>query len=442
MTLHWLASQVWRHRVAGVTLILGVTFLLILVGTHLLQHSGSNDFHKGWSETSLKERQELAVNAKQRPANLYQDHKERRVTPSLAAQAKKDSIHFTWSYIPPVVFLKTHKTGGSTVQNVLFRMGEKDGATFAFPYYTYQFSYPDKFRADFVDELPEGSSNFDILCSHMRLDIEELRPMMLPNTIYVTILRDPVLTFESVFSCYTSTVPAFTLAKKAAEHRSALSMFLESPESFWDPKEPRNGLAKNPMSFDLGLDGQKWDSWPTDLTQLEETFQLVMIAEHFDESLVLLGALLKLELEELAYVHFNTRSAQDLTPLDDITKAKIRAWNRMDVLLYDFFLHLFWEKAARYGMERLKKDVARLRASTDRIRQKCVSRKEVPPGELEDLLRPVQTDSATILGYHVQGNLTKQDQGFCMRFVLPERHYHAHLYFQQYGRAMRPVPTA
>uniref|UniRef100_A0A3B4ZVH1 Galactose-3-O-sulfotransferase 2 n=1 Tax=Stegastes partitus TaxID=144197 RepID=A0A3B4ZVH1_9TELE len=349
----------------------------------------------------------------------------------------KDSMHLTWSYTPPVVFLKTHKTGGSTVQNLLFRMGEKDGATFAFPHYTYQFNYPDKY-------LPEGSSNFDILCSHMRLDIGQLRSMMPPNTIYVTILREPVLTFESVFSCYTSTVPAFTFAKKAAavEHRSALSMFLESPDSFWDPKEPRDGLAKNPMSFDLGLDDQQWDSWQTDLTELEETFQLVMIAEHFDESLVLLGALLKLEFEELAYVRLNARSAHSLTPLDDITKARIRAWNRMDVLLYDFFLKLFREKAAQYGLERLNRDVARLRASADRISKKCVSRKEVPPGELEDLIRPLQTDSATVLGYEVKGNLTKQEQGFCMRFVLPEHHYHAHLYFQQYGRAMRAVPAA
>lgn len=61
------------------------------------------------------------------------------------------------------------------------------------------------------------------------------------------------------------------------------------------------------------------------LTLLEETFQLVMIAELFDESLVLLGALLKVELEELAYVCFNTRCTQDVAPPGDITKARIRA---------------------------------------------------------------------------------------------------------------------
>lgn len=296
-----------------------------------------------------------------------------------------------------------------------------------------------------MDELPDGASQFDIICSHMRLDLGQLKQVMPPNTIYFTILRDPLQTFESIFSYYASTVPAFSLAKKAAEaaeHKSALSLFLESPESYWDPKEPRNGLGKNPMSFDLGLNSQQWNSsWPADLTLLEETFQLVMIAEHFDESLVLLGALLKLEPEELAYVRLNARSTQDVTQLDDKTKARIRSWNNLDVVLYDFFVQLFWEKAEQYGLERLKMEVARLRASTERIRQGCVAREGVPPGELEDLVRPWQTDTVTILGYQVQGNLTQQELGFCVRLVLPELQYHAHLYFQQYGRDMRAVPT-
>ncbi|XP_044038394.1 galactose-3-O-sulfotransferase 2 [Siniperca chuatsi] len=449
MTVHWLATQLWRYRVAVLMVTLGVSFLLILVGSHLLQHSSPHDWHKGRSKEPVEDREGLAANANQRPNNPYQDHKRRSDTQPSGAQAQKDAniynILRTRTRSPPVVFLKTHKTGSSTVQNLLFRMGERDKATFAFPQYTYQFSYPDKFRAEFVDELPDGSSQYDILCSHMRLDVGQLKQVMPPNAIYITILREPLRTFESVFSYYTSAVPAFTLAKKAAEtagHKSALSVFLESPESFWDPKEPGNGLGKNPMSFDLGLNSRQWtSSWPADLILLEETFQLVMIAEHFDESLVLLGALLQLELEELAYVRLNTRSPQDVTPLDDITKARIRAWNSLDVLLYDFFLQFFWEKAEQYGPERLNREVALLRASTDTIRQKCVARKGVPPGELEDLVRPWQTDSVTILGYQVQGNLTKQEQGFCMRLVLPEIQYHAHLYFQQYGRDMKAVPT-
>lgn len=74
-----------------------------------------------------------------------------------------------------------------------------------------------------------------------------------------------------------------------------------------------------------------------------------MIAEPFEESPVLLGALLKLELEELAYVRFSSRSTQDVDPLDDITRAKIRAWNGLDVL------------QSSVGLERLNRQAALLR---------------------------------------------------------------------------------
>ncbi|KPP66197.1 hypothetical protein Z043_115328, partial [Scleropages formosus] len=346
-------------------------------------------------------------------------------------------------HLPPVAFLKMSKTGGSTVQNILFRLGERESVTFAFPYYTYQFSYPRRFRAEFVDDLPAGSTQYDILCSHMRLDMGQLRQVMPLNTVYLSLLRDPVHTFESVFSYYMSTVPAFTLAQRAAasHSKSALHVFLEAPESFWDPAEPWNGLARNPMSFDLGLNNWGWNSsWAEDLARLDQKFQLIMVAEHFDESLVLLKDLLQLDLEELAYVRLNTRSAKDVVNLSEEMRARIRSWNSLDVLLYDFFLRAFWEKAERYGMNRLRREVAGLRAVVEGFRRRCLSREGVLPVELGDLIRPWQSDSATILGYELRGNLTDPEQETCLRLVLPELQYHSYLYFQQYGRDMRSVP--
>lgn len=83
------------------------------------------------------------------PNDLYQDHDGRSDSWSSDVQAKKDSHLYRVlkkrKHMPPVVFIKTHKTGGSTVQNLLFRIGERGRATFAFPHHTYQFSYPDKY---------------------------------------------------------------------------------------------------------------------------------------------------------------------------------------------------------------------------------------------------------------------------------------------------------
>ncbi|XP_016422859.1 galactose-3-O-sulfotransferase 2-like [Sinocyclocheilus rhinocerous] len=425
MGLRWL----WRHRVSALLLVLALLLLLTLLATHSLQTNRTYELRP----TADRRNQRRAAEKHTSPLtpNTHQPPKH---TPT--ARAEWQRAH------PPMVFLKTHRTGSSTVQNILFRLGEREGATFAFPSRTYQFNYPD--RAAFVDELPEGSSQFNLLCSHMHLDLREVRKVMPQNTVFITLLRDPIKTFESVFGYYTSIIPAFFRAHRATANKgkSALSMFLDSPETFWDPKEPGNGLAKNPMSFDMGLNNQKWNgSWPEDLAQLEEAFHLVMIAEHFDESLVLLGALLGLEHADVAYLRLNARAGNCVTELDENMQEKVRLWNMLDTLLYDFFVQVFWEKAAQFGLERLKVEVAQLRASTEKIQQKCVSRAEVPPGELEDLLRPWQTETATIVGYEVRGNLSLQDQGFCIRMMLPELQYHSHLYFKQYGRDMRAAPA-
>uniref|UniRef100_A0AAY4BUF1 Galactose-3-O-sulfotransferase 4 n=1 Tax=Denticeps clupeoides TaxID=299321 RepID=A0AAY4BUF1_9TELE len=396
MTLLWLSRQLWRHRVKG---------LLVT----LVKRTSHEDDRRAAATTDVRPIPEDP--GKARPHTSTRGH------PTESKRRRP----------PPLAFLKIHKTGSSTVQNLLFRLGEKEKAAFAFPYYTYQFAYPERFRSQFVDELPEGAAQFDILCSHMRLDLAQLRQVMPQNTVFFTLLRDPVRTFESVFSYFTATVPAFAQAKAAAAvaRKSALSVFLESPESFWDPGEIRNGLAKNPMCFDLGLNSQGWNaSWPEDLAQLEDAFQLVMIAEHFDESLVLLGALLGLDHEDLAYVRLNARSAGSVATLDEGTVGRLRSWNALDVLLYDFFLQLFWEKAELYGLDRLERDAALLREAAERLRQTCVARRGVPPGDLEDLLRPWQTDTATVVGYELRANLSQQQQGRCVRLTLPELQYH------------------
>lgn len=143
-------------------------------------------------------------------------------------------------------------------------------------------------------------------------------------------------------------------------------------------------------------------------------------------------AFLGLEREDLTYLQLKPRASNSLMEIDEIMRAKLRPWNTLDTLLYDFLLQLFWEKMHQFGQERSSAVVVKLRTSMENIQQKCVSRVAVPPAELEDLVRPWQPESVTIVRYKVRGNLSME--GFCVRMMLPELQYHSHLYFKQYGR--------
>uniref|UniRef100_A0A8U8BRU9 Uncharacterized protein n=1 Tax=Geospiza parvula TaxID=87175 RepID=A0A8U8BRU9_GEOPR len=89
-----------------------------------------------------------------------------------------------------VVFLKTHKTGGSSVLNLLSRYGESRRLRFALPR-RYQFGYPAPFRAERVRGFSAGGRKFDIICHHMRFNLSEVQRVMPNDSFYFSIVRRP-----------------------------------------------------------------------------------------------------------------------------------------------------------------------------------------------------------------------------------------------------------
>uniref|UniRef100_A0A8D0BB45 Galactose-3-O-sulfotransferase 2 n=1 Tax=Salvator merianae TaxID=96440 RepID=A0A8D0BB45_SALMN len=341
-------------------------------------------------------------------------------TRSLAAQQVQGKPGLKESQSFNSVFLKTHKTGSSTVQNILFRAAERRNLTVAFPLYSYQFAYPQRFSRAFVDDLPAGAAHFNLLCSHMRLDVGEAQALMPAHSIFLTILRHPVQTFESVFHYYRNMVPAF---QALSNHSEPLLAFLEASAEFYDATDSSNGLARNPMAFDLGLNASQEEGpsgqWMKELERLNRTFQLVMIAEHFDESLLLARELLGLEMEELVYVRLNVRHKEKAAMSKGLAQ-KIQAWNWFDVQLYRFFHTVFWHKVERYGYMRMKQELDAFRALLRETATGCLAGDPVGPEALTDDLRPWQPGSVTILGYSLKQNLTYAQYSSCFRMVLPE----------------------
>nr|XP_056704290.1 galactosylceramide sulfotransferase-like [Euleptes europaea] len=418
MNCFWLPFAIWKRRS---WLVAGLLLLLLLLLRHLAMH------------------ERLKSNPREK---LFHLHQKTAFPHSFAKAWGSGKAGLEKQGGPNIVFLKTHKTGSSTVQNILFRAGEQRNLTVAFPRYSYQFAYPEHFSRDFVEDLPPRAARFNLLCSHMRLDAGEARAVVPPPAVFLTILRDPARTFESVFHYYRNIVPAF---QPLSNHSKPLLAFLEAPHRYYNAQDVSNGLARNPMTFDLGLNTSQEaapsDRWASELERLNRTFQLVMIAEHFDESLLLARELLGLGMDELMYVRLNVRHKEE-EPMARELVQKIQAWNWVDVQLYRFFQSVFWRKVERYGYVRMKRELAAFRALLRKAAGKCLAGEPVGPEVMADELRPWQPGSVTILGYNLRQNLTSDQYRDCFRMVLPELQYHAYLYYRQYGRDMRPLPTA
>ena len=63
-----------------------------------------------------------------------------------------------------VIFLKTHKTASSTLQNVFFRFGDKYGLNFALPKSNgAKFNYPKPIKPEFIKPLAVSDYQYDKL---------------------------------------------------------------------------------------------------------------------------------------------------------------------------------------------------------------------------------------------------------------------------------------
>jgi len=115
------------------------------------------------------------------------------------------------------------------------------------------------------------------------------------------------------------------------------------------------------MAFDLGLSAMYNYKSEEELADwLVDYYDLIMITEYFDESLILLKDLLSLEFSDIAYLKSNENRNSEKTfhssDLSEKTKQQAYVMDRVDNALYKKANETFWEKIKLYGFEKMKQE--------------------------------------------------------------------------------------
>lgn len=352
-------------------------------------------------------------------------------TPLLRGQAEGPPI-------TNVMFLKTHKTASSTVLNMLFRFAEAHNLSVALPASSsFHLGYPWLFQTRYVEGAQQDGPQqqfrqFNIMCNHLRFNPTEVQKVMPNDTFYFTILRNPVFQLESSFSYYRRAAPAF----KAA---ASLDAFLAAPHTYYNQSLGlSNAYARNHMWFDLGFDPNApvEESYVSArLAEVEQRFQLVLIAEHFDESMVLLRHRLRWRLDDVVSFKLNSRSQHSVTSLTPEGQERAKRWCALDWLLYQHFNSTFWASLlTQLGQGRLHSEVAQLRARRQELTALCLQ-DSAPKNKTQITdrrLQPFQSGEADILGYNLRTDLDNETLRMCQRMVMPELQYMARLYTLQF----------
>ena len=105
----------------------------------------------------------------------------------------------------------------------------------------------------------------------------------------------------------------------------------------------------NQQSFDLGLIHDSWSGMEAHMKnfidQIDKDFDLVMITERMEESLVLLADLLCVPLETVIIVKgINVRPQVEVKKLSQGNQKKLEQYLEPDRLLYDHFLKKLEQK--------------------------------------------------------------------------------------------------
>ncbi|MEQ2163415.1 hypothetical protein GOODEAATRI_029831 [Goodea atripinnis] len=323
-----------------------------------------------------------------------------------------------------IMFMKTHKTASSTFLNILFRFGEKHHLQFAFPDSRNDFFYPSLFQRSQVKDYKPGMC-FNIICNHMRFNAPEVAKLLPLDTSYITILRDPAELFESSFHYFGRLVP-FTWKIPGDDK---LGEFLLDPHGYFDPKGFNYFYLKNLLFFDFGQDNTLELEDPQvdeGIRSISERFHLVMLVEHFEESLILLKDALCWEMDDLLFFKLNARKGSTVSKLTPKLRARALEWNAIDWKLYQHFNQTFWQKVDAYGRQRMAKDVAELRRRNREMASICIeggSAVEASSIQETDMQPWQPIGEKSIMGYNLKKNVDKAHRKLCRKMLMPEIQY-------------------
>lgn len=170
----------------------------------------------------------------------------------------------------------------------------------------------------------------------------------------------------------------------------------------------------------------------TAIADMEETYDLVLIMEYLDISLILMAEILNWSLEDMAHIQQNVRAEASKRTMNPELSQKIRKWNKADSALYAYFNRTLWKRVREYGMERLGEDLQKFNRIQISVRQCCFGGK-VPNLEVNDSIlmaynpRGVQIVT-TIFKKEMKNNKT------CQLMAYPEMTLFKELFKLQYPK--------
>ncbi|RUS70852.1 hypothetical protein EGW08_021390 [Elysia chlorotica] len=292
------------------------------------------------------------------------------------------------SEVRQVVFIKVHKAASSTMQNILLRFAMARNLSVLLPRSPKRTSINEitpVLDSRLVISHPPGHS-FDILCNHVIYNKQQIAKYIPASAVRVAILRQPLKQALSALEYYTKYYPYAGVRDGFNRYKDdPINGFLQHPEHFfaWNTRWSLTYcFINNRMSIDLGFDTTNFQASKQNKTKirkfiksLESDFDLMLISDYFEESLVLLRRYLSWAWRDIIYVKLNVAkhtpdSVWAKSPvLNSSAQQAFLRWNAIDIELYDHFFPVFLRKIKSEHM--FSEEVNAFKQALKRVRTFC-----------------------------------------------------------------------
>ena len=284
-----------------------------------------------------------------------------------------------------VYFQKIHRCGSSNIQNILFRAGDKMNLSFALPS-TWQIGGSKGFNKSYVSKHHKTRNEiYNMFAHHTIFDEKSVHEAMPLNTKYITILRDPTERTRSMIAFSGGFPEYLDRGSYKDSHDSWQHWLITQPQiaqlgpTIVNTELQELGLTRRVINYDpKGVDEY--------IKNISKLFNLVMILEQLDESLILLKELLCWTYEDVVAFHLSemVEANQKLKPTSDSSNSAIRDSNYADNKLYSYFKDKLDLTIREYGIDKMKEEVKMLRKTRKIWEERCLTGNKIAGKRSED----------------------------------------------------------
>jgi len=277
--------------------------------------------------------------------------------------------------VPPVAFIKTHRTGSSTIANLLHRLGEEHNMLFLLPgdEHSNALGWPAPFPGN---SAGKPAHQYDVIANNAVFNVKSMTAFLKPAPFFFTILRRPLDQIESSFEFFKP-----PCGQKWEDRVNWLEKLHNNPNEpgLGNRAPPLLGQFRNSQAHDLGWyerigsgshdhDDEAIAEW---IDELQQSLGFVMLTEYFDESLVLLRRKLNIEVGDLVSLRMKQGVAIKEQPTAG-QAARLRTVTHVDTVLYDHFNQTFWVEWEREGgYPKLSSELHEIRSRSTALDQAC-----------------------------------------------------------------------